>query len=312
MLNLPDLAAAALAFTLMMYVLLDGADLGVGMLFGWFHGEEERHRLALTILPLWDANETWLVLLAGGLLALFPAAAAQLFTALYIPLFIMLFALFVRAFALEYRGHASARTKRLLDRAFALGSATAAFFQGALTGAMLNGVSSGSWFSLTSALCGCGAMAGYLLLGCCWTRWRLGGETGERASLLAGLFLVIAIVMTIGVALLLPARLEATWHFAAGKAFCAAAGALCIALPVLLYGERPFAPLLAALLLTVCWLAAGMLSVWPWLIPDLLPLNATAASPVAQRFVLWGLAVVMPLTLAYNSWAFRVLKGRVI
>lgn len=106
--ELADLSALTLLFTLLMYIWLDGADLGVGMLFFWFRDEQQKQRMVHSILPVWDANETWLVLLAGGMLALFPAAYSKLFSVLYLPVFVMLLCLFIRALALEYRAQAGA------------------------------------------------------------------------------------------------------------------------------------------------------------------------------------------------------------
>ncbi|MFS2222645.1 cytochrome d ubiquinol oxidase subunit II [Pantoea sp. B65] len=312
--NPVDLSAAALAFSLLMYVLLDGTDLGVGMLFAWFPAGEDRRRLADSILPVWDANETWLVLLAGGMLALFPLAYSQLLSALYLPLFVMLLALFARAVALEYRRHASLRVQKWLDKVLIYASALAAFFQGVLPATVMNAMTPAgafSWFALLPVLSGCGVMAGYLLLGCCWARWRLRGEVGELASLLASLFLVVMIIMMIGFCLLMPERFLAAWRFSAGKCLVLAAVLLCLSLPFLLRGERLMAPLLATLLLITCWLAMLMLGSYPWLIPQVMTLHDAAASPETQYFVLWGLAVIIPLTLAYNSWVFWVFHGKV-
>lgn len=309
-----NLSAAIIAFSLLMYVLLDGTDLGVGMLFAWFNDDEERRRLATSILPVWDANETWLVLAGGGMLALFPAAYSQILSGLYLPLFAMLLTLILRAVALEYRRQASPQAQRRLDGLFIFSSALTAFLQGMLAGTVFSGVSSGdtfSFFTLFTILCGGAAMAVYLLMGCCWVRWRLQGEVGHQASLLASLFLVITLISVLALCLLMPDRFFVAWALTAGKLLLLAAAAMCIALFWFLYGNTVMMPLIASLLLITCLLVLAMISVYPWLIPDTLSLKEAASGPVTQQFVLTGLAIIIPITLAYNSWAFWMLKGKI-
>ncbi|MEM6161790.1 cytochrome d ubiquinol oxidase subunit II [Erwinia sp. P6884] len=311
--DLINLSAAVLAFSLIMYVLLDGTDLGVGMLFAWFPEGRDRYHLSATILPVWDANETWLVLMAGGLLALFPAAYAQLLTGLYLPLFAMLLALVARAVALEYRSQASTRMQRRLDVLFIIGSVLASFLQGALAGSILSGISFGSpfsWLTPFTVLSGIATMAAYLLAGCCWIRWRVEGEVAERCSQLASLFLVLMIVLVIGLCLLLPGRFLLAWQTPLGKALLLLSGLLIMAIPLLLRREKLILPLLAVLLLLVCLSGLALVAIYPWLIPDVLSLEEAAALPATQHFVLVGLGLVIPLTLIYNSWAFWVLRGR--
>lgn len=311
--DLINLSAAVLAFSLMMYVLLDGTDLGVGMLFAWFPAGQDRHHLAATILPVWDANETWLVLLAGGLLALFPAAYAQLLTGLYLPLFAMLLALIARAVALEYRSQASTRTQRRLDTLFIISSALASFLQGALAGTILSGTTTGSafsWLTPFTVLSGIATVAAYLLAGCCWIHWRLRGDVAERCRLLATLFLVLMMVLVIGLCLLLPSRFLQAWEQPIGKLLLLLVAILIVAVPLLLRAERLILPLLAVLLLLISLSGLALLAIYPWLIPEVLSLEEAAALPATQYFVLAGLGLIIPLTLFYNSWAFWVLRGK--
>src|SRR5690606_6455396 len=135
------LGAAALAFSILTYVILDGTDLGVGILFAANHRDEDRHIMGMSILPIWDGNETWLVLGGGGLIALFPAAYSIFLTATYVPIFLMLFGLIFRAVALEYRDGAATRARRrLFDLVLLGGSVLAAFCQGVVLGALLQGI----------------------------------------------------------------------------------------------------------------------------------------------------------------------------
>ncbi|WP_433977659.1 cytochrome d ubiquinol oxidase subunit II [Erwinia sp. E_sp_B01_9] len=315
--TMPDpvnLSAGIIGFSLLMYVLLDGTDLGVGMLFAWFIDADDRRRLASSILPVWDANETWLVLAGGAMLALFPAAYSQILSGLYLPLFAMLLALILRAVALEYRDQASPRAQRRLDTLFICSSALTAFLQGMLAGSIFGGVAPGgtfSFFTLFTVLCGAAAMTGYLLMGCCWVRWRLQGETGRQASLLASLFLVATLILILSLCLLMPGRFLAAWSLLAGKLLLLTGLALGVAIPCFLHGSRLLMPLMAVLLLMTCLMLLAMMALYPWLIPETLSLKEAASGPVTQQFVLTGLAIIIPMTVAYNSWAFWVLKGKV-
>jgi len=312
--TLDDLSAAVVAFSLLLYVMLDGTDLGVGIILPWFDDDDDRRRLVQSILPVWDANETWIVLTAGALLALFPAAYAQIFNAVYVPLFLMLFCLFARALALEYRGQTSSRAKRTLDVIFIIASLLTGFFQGCIAGLLVSGLPEGEafgWLSWYPLLSGFGMVAIYGLLGCCWVRWRVQDRAGERATLLAWLFLILALVLFVAIVLSLPdlwLHALATWP---GKLLMAIVVVCWFSLLWSLTDSRPLLPLLLALTLMLSVAMMIMTGLYPWLIPDKLSLQDAAASPHSQQFLLTGIAIVMPLTLAYNSWAFWVFRGRV-
>ncbi|WES67430.1 cytochrome d ubiquinol oxidase subunit II [Superficieibacter sp. HKU1] len=205
------LSASLLAFTLLMYVALDGTDLGTGMLFALFHDDDDRRRMAASILPLWDANETWLVLFAAGLIALFPAVYAVIFSALYLPVFIMVLALLVRAVALEYRSHASASMRRRLDRVHIIASTLAAFTQGAMAGCLLDPnarATTFTWLHPIPLLGGCLFIGGYCLAGCLWLRWRLGGRAGNQCITLFWIGLPLWLLMIAGLYCLLPENIS--------------------------------------------------------------------------------------------------------
>lgn len=206
------LSASLLAFTLLMYVALDGTDLGTGMLFALFHDDDDRRRMAASILPIWDANETWLVLFAAGLIALFPAIYADIFTALYLPVFIMVLALLLRAVALEYRSHASASTRQLLDIVHIIASTVAAFTQGAMAGCLLDPQAQATaftWLHPIPLLGGCIFIGGYCLAGCLWLRWRLGGRAGNKCVKLFCLGLPLWLLVVGELYWLLPENISA-------------------------------------------------------------------------------------------------------
>src|ERR1700754_81606 len=195
-LDLPTLWAFILAFAIFAYVVMDGFDLGIGILFSWIPVGHERDTAMNSIAPVWDGNETWLVLGGGGLLAAFPLAYGTILSALYAPIIAMLLALVFRGVAFEFRwrdpGH-----RKWWDRAFTIGSFTAALSQGIALGALLQGISvtdrdySGGWFdwaSWFSILTGVSVVSGYALLGACWLIWRTDGTTQGHAYRLAARF----------------------------------------------------------------------------------------------------------------------------
>ncbi|ARJ43806.1 hypothetical protein B1H58_18305 [Pantoea alhagi] len=313
-LTLDDISAATLAVSLLMYLLLDGTDLGVGMLLLFFRDDESRRKLSMSILPIWDANETWLVLLAGGMLALFPLLYSTLFSAIYLPLFIMLLALVGRAVALEYRGHVNRRWHRYLDIAHIISSLIASFIQGTLAGVVIAGQTQAgpfSWLTLYPVLCGLGLIAAYLLCGCCWIHWRIAGAEPELAHQLAWLFLVLSLALMVAINLLESSALLQAWQRLPGKIILLLMALTLVALLLALYRERPVISLALVLtLITLCW-ALLIVGLWPWLLPGKLTIQQAAAAPATQLFLLSGYGIVLPLTLAYNSWAFWVFRARV-
>ena len=200
------LSAAALAFSVLTYVLLDGTDLGVGMLMGANRRTQDREVMVLSILPVWDANETWLVLGGGGLLALFPLAYAILLPALYEPLLVMLMALILRAVALEFREYVAHR--HLADALLLGGSLLATLCQGLVLGTLVQGVPhdngqySGSgwpWLGPFPLFCALALVAGYLWLGACWLYWRTEGDLHRRSARQAKCLAVLAMALLAGV-----------------------------------------------------------------------------------------------------------------
>jgi cytochrome d ubiquinol oxidase subunit II len=313
-LSLADISAATLAVSLLLYLLLDGTDLGVGMLLFCFRNADSRRRLTATILPIWDANETWLVLLAGGMLALFPVAYSTLFSAIYLPLFIMLLALVMRAVALEYRGHVNQRWHRALDKLHQLSSLIAAFIQGALVGLVVSGqTESGpfAWLSLYPALCGLGLIAAYLLCGCCWIQWRIRGPEVVLAHHLAWLFLVLSLALLVAINMLDNRALLQAWQRLPGRIVLLLMLLTLAALLIAMVRRRPMLALMLALsLITLCW-GLLIIGLYPWILPGKLTIQQAAAAPATQLFLLSGYALILPVTLAYNSWAFWVFRAKV-
>lgn len=316
------LSAAALAFSVLVYVLLDGTDLGVGMLMAAHRRAEEREVLVLTILPIWDANETWLVLGGGGLLALFPTAYAVLLPALYVPLLLMFMGLILRATGLEFREHLT--HKRWPDAATLGGSLLATLCQGLVLGTLIQGVPhyqgqySGDgkeWLAPFPLFCALALVVGYLWLGACWLYWRTEGALQVRAGQQARLLCGVAVLMLVAVLLLTMALDARYWQRLSQGWVVLTAGA---ALAVLLAGfslawgrARDWLPLSFALGVICFAFTLMLIALFPLAVPPALTLVEASASRATQLFMLIGFAAVVPLTLAYNTWGFRVFAGKV-
>jgi len=304
-----DLSALIICLSLLLYLLLDGTDLGVGMLFCWFHDDEQRELMTHSILPVWDANETWLVLAAGALLALFPPVYALLFSQLSVPLFVMLLALLVRAMALEYRAQSSSQLRHRLDRVMAGSSALATFIQGWCAGMIISaqpqtGLPDG--LSLVPLISGAGLMAINSLLACCWIGWRIGDRVQPLAAAQSWLWWLLALIIFLVECYLNADIWQQSWQRLPGKIAIVAIILLWIALPLALWRSRPLLQLILTLMLIGAVFTGLLCGLYPWLVPHQFSISESASSPVTQGFVLVGAAIAMPLTLLYHSWSFWV------
>ncbi|WP_419963023.1 cytochrome d ubiquinol oxidase subunit II [Pantoea vagans] len=304
-----DLSALIICLSLLLYLLLDGTDLGVGMLFCWFHDDEQRALMTHSILPVWDANETWLVLAAGALLALFPPVYALLFSQLSVPLFVMLLALLVRAMALEYRAQSSSQLRHWLDRVMAGSSALATFIQGWCAGMIISaqpqtGLPDG--LSLVPLISGAGLMAINSLLACCWIGWRIGDRVQPLAAAQSWLWWLLALIIFLVECYLNADIWQQSWQRLPGKIAIVAIILLWIALPLALWRSRPLLQLILTLMLIGAVFTGLLCGLYPWLVPHQFSISESASSPVTQGFVLVGAAIAMPLTLLYHSWSFWV------
>ncbi|MEK6346668.1 MAG: cytochrome d ubiquinol oxidase subunit II [Burkholderia sp.] len=321
-------AAATLPFSVLMYVLLDGTDLGVGVLLAGEPDAGRRETMIDSILPVWDGNETWIVLGGGGMLALFPGVYGALLTALYPVCFAMLFALIVRGVAIACRGMAGRRAAAWCDALLLAGSAVAAFSQGVLIGALVQGVrtrggvfvgSPWDWASGFSLFCGLALVTGYAWLGACWLIWRTVGSQQQRArrwsiGLGAGTALGTALVSIW--TLRLDGRYADRWLVESGPGAIACATAIFAALGVVfavaIARRRGVAPLVAALLWFSFALACVVWTVFPLLLPPSVTIEAGSAPPRTQAFVMAGASVLVPAVLIYSTFAFRVFRGKIL
>ena len=326
--DLTPIWAGLIAFAVLAYVLLDGFDLGVGILFAVERGPEDRDVMVNTIAPVWDGNETWLVLGGGGLFAVFPMAYAIIMPALY-PLIIgMLLALVFRGVAFEFRFRAHHEgTRKLWDLAFFLGSAGAALFQGMTLGGLLQGVAvtgraySGGWWDwLTpfTMLCGVAVVIGYALLGATWLVWRTEGGLSERARRQA-FALGIATLALIGIVSLwtpfLHERFLERWFGWPGIVLTSPIPLLVLGTAVLFFRGlsqgRHLSPFLCALAwFTLCFAGLGI-SMAPLIIPPGITIWDAAAPHASQAFLLVGASVLIPAILLYTGFSYWVFRGKV-
>jgi cytochrome d ubiquinol oxidase subunit II len=331
--------AFLIATAVFLYVCMDGFDLGVGILFPWIKGRDDRDLSVNTVAPVWDGNETWLILGGGGLFGVFPLAYATIMPALYMPVILMLLALIFRGVAFEMRFRAATPGQLLWwDRAFSGGSYVATACQGIALGALVQGIAvtgrsyAGGWWdwlSPFSVLTGAALLAGYGMLGACWLVWKTEGELQDQVRALAGrltwLTLGFMALVSAIVPFLLPQFRERWFDFPA----------ILTALPVpvlvvvlawrLFRGLReaghnpenrrmvwrdgiPFACALGLFFLAYTGLGISM---WPMIVPPDITIWEAAAPRDSQLFMLVGAAVLIPVILAYTAYVYWLFRGKI-
>lgn len=325
MLDIPFLWALIVGFALAMYIILDGFDLGIGILLLFTGEQEHRDLMVRSIAPLWDGNETWLVLVGVGLLGGFPAAYGILLPALYLPAFFMLMSLAFRGVSFEFRFQAG-EGRRLWDYAFGLGSLGAAVSQGIALGALIHGVSvSNSSFnggamdflSPLSLTCGLVLPIGYSYIGACWLAVKTTGPLSQRSRRQALILLALFPVGVIGVAVwagsvqpLLHSALTTAAFPALLLNLIALLAATVISGWVLLSGrEKFYFPSAIAVFVTV--FGGFELSLYPYIVPFQLTIWHAASAEKSQAALLTAVALLLPVVLAYSAYSYNVFKGKV-
>ncbi|MDT7526533.1 MAG: cytochrome d ubiquinol oxidase subunit II [Pseudidiomarina maritima] len=317
--------AALISIAVFAYVALDGFDLGIGLLFPWFTNEQHRDRMVNTVAPVWDGNETWLVLGGGGLLAVFPLAYSVLLPALYMPVIAMLLGLIFRGVAFEFR-FKSRNNKHWWDRSFMLGSAVAAFSQGVMLGAMLQGIDvtdraySGGWFDWLSPFtifAGIAVCIGYMLLGATWLIMKTDGQLQGRSFSLARNLSSLMILAIAAASIYLVSTYGQvadrwlTWPTSAGLwllpfALAIVGGGLLTALNK----KREGAPYLWALGVFLIAFIGFAVSIFPYLIPFEITLWEAAGPDNSLSFLLVGAAILIPIIFAYTGYTYWVFRGK--
>lgn len=318
--------AFIIAFAVFAYVVMDGFDLGIGILFPTLRVGQGRNRAMNSIAPVWDGNETWLVLGGGGLFAAFPLAYAVVLPATYPLIIAMLLGLVFRGVAFEYRWLDPAH-RAFWDAAFFGGSLVAAMAQGMTLGALLQGIEvvdrayAGSWWDwLTpyTLLTGLGTVAGYALLGSTWLIWKLDGGVQNHARWLAVRAAVATIILMGAVSLYnitLNAEYAARWltapeiYFAAPVPIITAIVAISLVRSIL--KERNSKPFLLAIALFFFGMAGLGVTMWPYVVPPGLTIWDAAAPAKSQVFMLIGVTLTLPLIIGYTAWTYWVFRGKV-
>jgi len=319
--------AFIIAFAVAMYVVMDGFDLGIGILFPFVPVGKERDQAMNAVAPVWDGNETWLVLGGGGLLAAFPLAYAIILPALYAPLIAMLLGLVFRGVAFEFRWRTTQSGRNRWDIAFSGGSLLAALAQGIALGAVLQGVhvegrqyAGGWWDWLTpfSILTGLALVIGYSLLGATWLVMKTEGELRDKAYRLSWQLMVAMLGAIAAVSIATPflhVQYTQRWFSWPNIILTApvpiAVAGVAVLLLRSLANKSDYQPFFLSLALFALSYAGLGISMWPYIVPQSITIWQAASPENSQVFMLFGVAVLVPLILGYTGWAYWVFRGKV-
>lgn len=325
--DLPLIWAVIILFGIMMYVVMDGFDLGIGILFPFMPAKEDRDIMMNTVAPVWDGNETWLVLGGAGLLAAFPLAYAVILSAFYLPLTLMLIGLVFRGVAFEFRFKSEAGKRRMWDKAFAGGSCVATFFQGVTLGSFVQGVpvldnayAGGplDWISPFSLFTGAGLVVAYALLGGTWLVMKTEGPLQQRVRELARhlVWALLAVIVVISVWTPLAEDYIARRWFTFPNLLWFSPVPLLVALSTfaLLRALRRGAhtlPFLLTLGLVFLGYSGLGISLWPHVIPPSISIWEAAGPAQSLGFALVGALLIIPVILMYTIWSYWVFRGKV-
>ncbi|MGY0619440.1 cytochrome d ubiquinol oxidase subunit II [Lysobacter sp. A378] len=325
--DLPLVWAVVILFSIMMYVVMDGFDLGIGMLFPFIPETGHRDVMMNTVAPVWDGNETWLVLGGAGLLAAFPLAYSVVLTALYLPLILMLVGLIFRGVAFEFRFKAVLGRRRKWDLSFALGSYAATFFQGVVLGAFINGleVRDGrfvggalDWIAPFPLFTGLGLVAAYMLLGSTWLLMKTDGALHDEMRRRTRHWLWTLLVTIAGVSVwtaLAHPQIAERWFSLPNLYFFAPVPVLVVVASYYLLRELGRDAHVSPFLLTLALVFLGYsglgVSLWPNIIPPDISIWEAAGPPQSLGFTLVGALLVIPIILAYTALSYWVFRGKV-
>ena len=331
---LPYIWAGLLALAVFIYVLLDGFDLGIGILFPFADNDRHRDIMMTSVAPVWDGNETWLVLGGGGLFAVFPKAYAALMPSVYMPVGFMLIALIFRGVAFEFRFASHGVLRRLWDQAFHWGSVVAAFSQGLILGALVQGIhlqdgqfNGGpfDWLTPFSFFCGCALVWGYVLLGSTWLIMKTEGsllEWSRRMATVAMIFVIVCLVIVSATVPFLDIAAANRW----GLNYPGINWSRLLPLspiPVItalccwqlgksiLRTDTVYKPFLMSISIYALAYIGLIISFFPYLIPYSLTIVQAAAAPNAQGILLIGAVILLPVILGYTGYVYWVFRGKV-
>jgi len=323
---LPLVWAGLIGTAVALYIVLDGFDLGIGILFPFTGEEEQRDVMMNTVAPFWDGNETWLVMGGAGLFVAFPTAYAIIMPAFYLPIILMLLALVFRGVAFEFRWVAKPN-HRLWDIAFSGGSITATFMQGIILGGLLQGIpveqgafagGSFDWFAPFPLFIGLAMVAGYALLGATWLIMRAEGEIADKARRQAKTLLILVLAAMAVVSLWTPLAYERIFErwFSLPNLFYLSP------IPILtaaaawacwhgLHARWEATPFLAAVAIFLFGYLGLAISNAPYLVPPSITVWEAAAAPSSQLFMLAGVVLLLPVILGYTVFVYWTFRGKV-
>ena len=320
--------AVIIFFGVFMYIVMDGFDLGIGILFPFVKHSDDRDVMMNTVAPVWDGNETWLVLGGAALLAAFPVAYSVLLTALYMPLILMLLGLIFRGVAFEFRFKAKDHERHLWDKAFIVGSICAAYFQGVALGAYVDGIPmngmeyvGGTWDFVRPfpLICGFGVLIVYALLGSTWLIIKTEGELQERmlrlTKPLTVLISIAILVVTVWTPLVNHSVISLWFTAPTVYYFVPVPILVCFFVWRLRYNIRSENPhhgsFMSALGIVFIGYTGLAISIWPNIIPPHISIWAAASPPQSQGFALVGTLFMLPFILGYTAWSYFVFRGKV-
>ncbi|MDE1168233.1 MAG: cytochrome d ubiquinol oxidase subunit II [Pseudomonas sp.] len=325
--DLPLIWAVIIIFGIMMYVIMDGFDLGIGILFPFIKGDSDRDVMMNTVAPVWDGNETWLVLGGAALFGAFPLAYSVVLEALYLPLIFMLFGLIFRGVAFEFRFKARDHKRHIWDKAFIGGSLVATFFQGVALGAFIDGIpvvnrtyAGGGldWLTPFSLFCGVALIVAYALLGCTWLIMKTEGPLQESMHKLAKPLALVLLLVTGIVSVWTPithGEIAERWFSMPNLLWFMPVPLLVL---VSLYGllkavarRAHYTPFLLTLVLVFLGYSGLGISLWPNIIPPSISIWDAASPPQSQGFILVGTLFIIPFILGYTFWSYYVFRGKV-
>ena len=325
LIDLPLIWGGIIATAVLLYVLLDGFDLGLGALFPFAPSDKCRDKMMNSIAPFWDGNETWLVLGGGGLFAAFPLAYAIVMPAMYIPVILMLLCLIFRGVAFEFR-FKSDKSRVLWDYAFHFGSLGAAMMQGMILGGIVQGVTvdgrsfaggAFDWLTAFSFMTGLGVVCGYVLLGATWLIMKTDGETQIWARRVAK-YISLFVVIFMGLVSLWVPYLDNDIHLRwFGDYFY-----FLLPIPVItallfcglifnLKKEKEVMPFVCSLLIFFMGFVGLAVSLWPYTIPYEVTIWDSAAAPASLSLMLVGVVIMLPIILAYTAYCYYIFRGKV-
>jgi len=325
-LNLPMIWYGLILVAILLYVILDGFDLGVGILFPFAPSDRCRDRMMNSIAPFWDGNETWLVLGGGGLFAAFPMAYSIFMPALYMPVIGMLLGLVLRGVAFEFRFKTVGRWRVIWGYVFHYGSMTAAFFQGVILGAIVQGIQvSGrsyagghfDWLNAYSVMTGAALLCGYAVLGATWLVMKTDGETQTWARRCAAYGLGYVGFFMVVVSVSMPMMNEGVrdlWFSLPNFFYLLPVPLITVALFALIWHDlrsgREVRPFFLGIGVFLTGYAGIGISLWPWLVPFAVTFRQAAAAPESQSLLLVGTAVMLPVVLLYTGYCYYLFRGK--